>query len=88
MEWVQRVLKDHRAMEWNDWVGLERSLMITEPQNHIMVVLGGSLKIIEPWSVWIGLERSLKITEPQNDRIVWIRRVLEGHRTVWIGRDL
>ena len=51
-------------------VGLEGSLKITELQKHIMVVLGGSLKIIEPWSVWIRLERSLKITEPQNHIMV------------------
>ena len=60
-------------------VGLKGSLKITEPQNHIMVVLGGSLKIIEPWSCQIVLEGSLKITEPQNGGV---GRVLKDHRAV------
>ena len=53
------------------------------------MVLGGSLKIIEPWNGWVGLGRSLKITEPHYGGV---ERVLKDHRAVelsdWVGEVL
>ena len=53
------------------------------------MVLGRSLKIIEPWNGWVGLGRSLKITEPHYGGV---ERVLKDHRAVelsdWVGRVL
>ena len=75
---VERVLKDHRALEWNGWVGLERSLMITEPQNHIMVGLGGSLKITEPH--YGGIGKVLKDHRAM-ECLDWVGKVLKDYRT-------
>ena len=55
---VGRVLKDHTNTEWLGWDGLgvlEGSLKITEPQNHRMVGLEGSLKTIELQNGWVGM---------------------------------
>ena len=60
MGWVGRVLKGHRAMEWD---GLERSLKVNRLQSHGVGWVGRVLKGHRDME-WDGLERSLKVKKP------------------------
>ena len=80
--WVGRVLKGCTTLECAGF-GLERSLKAVEPRNGFEFGLEGSLKVGKPenglGSGWKGTSR------PQNLGIGWVKRVLQGCRTMeWV----